>query len=136
MKLSFHILMVICHHQSCSIINVFSAFSEVNNIDAELHANVIMKWNFPCKLDPNITGVLVIQSHPRPSRDVILLRGGVPEVFHPYEGRVQLLTQGFPDGVVALKMNSVRIPDAGKYQCLIQTPNSTDYRFFYIKLRG
>ena len=128
--------MVICDHQSCSIINVFSAFSEVNSIDTELYANVVMIWKFPSKLDPNITGVLVIQSRPRPSRDVILLRGGVPEVFHPYEGRVQLLTQGFPDGVVALKMNSVRIPDAGIYQCVIKMPTHSDYRYFYIKLRG
>ena len=115
---------------------MLSDFSEVNSIDTELWADVIMKWNFPCKLDPNITEVLVTQSRPRPSKNVILLRGGVPEVFHPYEGRVQLLTEGFPDGEVALKMNSVRIPDEGIYQCLIQTPNSTDYRFFYIKLRG
>ena len=130
--------MVICDHQSCSIINVFSAFSsvEVNNIDAELHADVTMIWKFPLKLDPNITGVLVTQSRPGSSRNLIVLRGAVPEVFHPYEGRVQLLTQGFPDGVVALKMNSVRIPDEGKYQCVIEMPTSKDHCFFYIKLRG
>ena len=128
--------MVVCHHQSCSFLNVFSAFSEVNNIDAELYADVIMIWKFPVKLDPNITGVLVTQSRPGSSRDVIVLRGGVPEVIHPYEGRVQILTQGFPDGVVALKMNSVRIPDEGKYQCLIEMPTSSDHRLFYMKLRG
>lgn len=130
--------MVICHHQSCSILNVLSEV--FNNIDAELHADVIMIWKFPlkflCKLDPNITRVLVTQSRPGSSRDVIVLRGGVPEVFHPYQGRVQLLTQGFPDGVVGLRMNSVRIPDEGKYQCVIETPDSTDHRLFYMKLRG
>ena len=130
--------MVICDHQSCSFLNVFSAFSsvEVNNIDVELHADVIMIWKFPFPLDPNITLVRVTQSHCQSLRDVIILRGGVPKVFLPYDGRVQILTQGFPDGVVAIKMNSVRFSDAGKYQCLIEKPTSEDFRFLNLKVRG
>ena len=114
---------------------MFSAFSEVNNIDAELYENVTFIWKFPFKLEPNIT-IFITPVHRESSSDVINLRGGVPKVFHPYEGRVQLLTEGFPDGEVALKMNSVRIPDEGIYQCLIQTPTHSPYRLFNIKLRG
>ncbi|XP_031416582.1 programmed cell death 1 ligand 1-like [Clupea harengus] len=110
-------------------------FSEVNNIDAELYENVTFIWKFPFKLEPNTT-IFITPVNRESSSDVINLRGGVPEVFHPYEGRVQLLTQRFPDGVVALKMNSVRIPDAGIYQCVIKMPTQSPYRLLNIKLRA
>uniref|UniRef100_A0A3P9CNL5 Ig-like domain-containing protein n=1 Tax=Maylandia zebra TaxID=106582 RepID=A0A3P9CNL5_9CICH len=62
-------------------------------------------------------------------QDVIRLDNGVPRSESPkYRGRVQLLTEELAEGWAKLKMSSLRISDAGKYQCVVHSADGADYK--------
>lgn len=110
---------------------LFTVEAEQSLYTSEFGESVVMG----CKFNPK-------PSYPHPDlnvtwhwinsdsvQDVIRLDNGVARSESPkYRGRVQLLTEELAEGWAKLKMSSLRISDAGKYQCVVHSADGADYK--------
>ncbi|XP_062383014.1 programmed cell death 1 ligand 1-like [Sardina pilchardus] len=111
----------------------FSSGYPRNMYDAVIHQDVTLSWNTLSELDLKNDAVAIRSTE---DADVIHLVKGRPEVFPPFDGRVQLLTDGFPSGLVALKMDNVSIQDSGVYMCLVDKPLYIHPGLCHLKVRA
>ncbi|XP_076153796.1 programmed cell death 1 ligand 1-like [Alosa pseudoharengus] len=111
----------------------FSSGNANNMYDVVLNEHVTLTWNVSTELDIKNDVVVILRSE---DVDVIHLVKGRPKVFPAFDGRVQVLTDGFPRGVVALKMDNISIQDSGEYRCLVHKPLNKRPELCHLKVRA
>ncbi|XP_068127493.1 programmed cell death 1 ligand 1-like isoform X2 [Hyperolius riggenbachi] len=129
----------------CSLFAPITALFTVQAINtvytAEYEGDVAMECQFPVKPDTDIDATTVIWKHKTDTgKDIevaTFFNGKEADILQKNgeKGRVKLLSQELSKGRAILRINKLKITDAGQYLCIISSQGS-DYKTIQLEVKA